>query len=122
MYLKENAITLLESTASVDMNAVAVTTLYTVPTGKSCVITHVVCRTASISLTTVSWSFGFDAAGSDCIADATHTVLDGATKYIVIKAKDAAVLGTAAGTFKIRVNTAQGAAATMTAEVFGYIY
>ena len=122
MYLKENAVTLLEATASVDMNAVAVTTLYTVPTGKSCVITHVVCRIASTSLTTASWSFGFDVVGSDCIANATHTELDGTTKYTVLQAEVGAVLGVAAGTFKIRVNTAQGGAATMTIEVFGYIY
>lgn len=122
MYLKENAVTLLEVTTGVDMNAGATTNLYTVPAGKSCIITHVVCKNPSISLDTARWSFGFDANGSDCIADALHVALDGSTKYIVLKAEDGAVIGVAAGIFKIKVNTAQGAAATMDIEVFGYLY
>ena len=126
MYLNENAITLLGSVAAVDMNPGAPpvqATLFTVPPDKTgCVVTHVVCRNSSGNLTTAQFSFGFDAAGSDCIADALHAVLTGATLYIVIKAEDGAVLGVAAGTFKISVNTAQGGAMTLGVDVFGYMY
>lgn len=124
MYLNENAITLIGSAAAVDMDPGAptvVTTILTVPPDKTgCIVTHVVCRNSSGNLDTAQFSFGFDANGSDCIADALHAALDGSTKYIVLKAEDGAVRGVAGGTFKIGVNTAQGAAMTMDVEVFGY--
>lgn len=124
MHLNENAITKLGSVTGVDMNPGATpdtTTIFTVPPDKTvCVVTHVVARNSSGNLDTAQFSFGFDANGSDCITDAAHTELDGSTKYIVLKAKDGAVVGTAGGTFKIAVNTAQGGAMTIDVEAFGY--
>lgn len=126
MYLNENAITLLGYSYSVDMNPGAPpvqTNIFTIPPDKTgCIVTHVVCRNSSGNLTTAQFSFGFDAAGSDCIANALHAALDGSTKYIVLKAEDGAVRGIAAGIFKISVNTAQGGAMTLDVEVFGYYY
>ena len=65
----------------------------------------------SVSLTTVSFGFGFDASGVDCKASATHTELDGITKYKVIPMKDGAVLGDPGDSFSIGVTIAQGASA-----------
>lgn len=126
MYLNENAITLLGSAAGVDMNPAVPpvqTNIFTIPPDKTgCIVTHVICRNSSGNLTTAQFSFGFDAAGSDCITDAAHTELNDATKYIVLKAKDGAVRGVAGGIFKISVNTAQGGAMTIDVDVFGFYY
>lgn len=121
--LRENAITRLSTTSSVDMNTATATTLFTVPTGKSCIITHVVVRNASTSLTTASYSFGFNSASfNDVIANATHTELTGSTLYTVLSAKVGATRGVAADTFKVLMNTLQGGVATTTMEVYGYLF
>lgn len=118
-----NAETILSTTASVDMNTATATTLYTVPAGKTAVITRVVVRTASTSLTTASYSFGFNSAPFDnVIANATHTELTGNTLYTILPAKTGAAIGAAAGTFKVLMNTLQGGAATTTIDVFGYVF
>lgn len=105
------------------MNTATATTLYTVPTGKSCIVTHVVVRNASTSLTTASYSFGFNSATfNDVIANATHTELTGATLYTVLIAKVGATRGAAGDTFKVLMNTLQGGAATTTMEVFGFLF
>ena len=113
----------LSTTPSVDMNAAPATTLYTCPSGRSCVITKVVVRNASTSLTTASYSFGWTtAAFADVIADATHTELTGATLYTRLEAKAGATLGTSTDTFKVLMNVLQGGAATTTIDVFGYTF
>lgn len=121
--LNNNALTLLGSTASVDMNTATATTLYTVPPGKSCIISHVVVRAASTSLTTASYSFGFNSASfNDVIANATHTELTGSTLYTILSAKAGATRGAAGDAFKVLMNTLQGGAATTTIDVFGYLF
>jgi hypothetical protein len=115
--------TLLSTTASVNLNTATATTIYTVPSGKSCVVTKVVVRNASTSLTTASYSFGFNSAAfNNVIADATHTELTGNTLYSLIAAKTGATVGTTTQTFKVKANTLQGGAATVTIDVFGYVF
>jgi hypothetical protein len=58
MDLKEKAISLLESTASVNLNSVATTNLYTVPDGKTAFITHVVLRDLSDDSLAAEVTFG----------------------------------------------------------------
>jgi len=114
---------LLSTTASVNMNTATATTLFTCPTGKSCVVTRVAVRNASTSLTTASYSFGWNSASfNDVIANATHTELTGNTLYTVLLAKTGATVGTSTGTFKVLMNTLQGGAATTTIDVFGYYF
>jgi len=115
----------LLASSSVDMNPgapPAMTVLYTVPAGKSCIITKVIIRNSSGNLTTASISFGFNSNGNDVMPDSTRTYIDGSTKYALILPANGAVQGFAAGTFKCAVNTAQGAVMTITADVFGYLY
>lgn len=57
-YLKENAITLLESTSSVNLNNAATNSLFTVPTGKTAWITHVVLRDLSADSSAAEISLG----------------------------------------------------------------
>ena len=112
----------LSTTTGVDMNTATPTALYTVPTGRSCVITRVVVRNASTSLTTASYSFGFNSATfNDVIANATHTELTTSTLNTVLIAKAGSKTGAAADTFKVLMNTLQGGAATTTMDVFGYL-
>ena len=59
--LTENAITRLSTTTGVDMQTAAATTLYTVPTGKTAYITHVVIRDPSV------FDLIFVCAGISCI-------------------------------------------------------
>lgn len=121
--LKEYTFTKLATVTGIDMNSVAETTLFTVPAGKSCVPTHFVNRAASTSLTTASWSFGFNSGTSnDVVANATHTELTGSTLYTILDAKAGSARGAAADVLRIRVNTAQGGAATMTVDVFGFLF
>jgi hypothetical protein len=123
VYTTRTAEVLLSTTAAVDMNTAAATTLYTCSSGRSCVITKVIVRNASTSLTTASYSFGWTtAAFADVIANATHTELTGATLLTIINSKVGATLGTSTGTFKVLMNALQGGAATTTIDVFGYTF
>lgn len=115
--------TLLASNAAVNLNTATATTIYTVATGKSAVITRVLIRLASTSLTTVSFSVGFNSAAfNDVIADATHTELTGNTLFTMLVAKAGAKIGTSTQLLKLLCNTLQGAAATATVEVFGVLF
>jgi len=120
--LKELAAKKLVTLAGVNFNVTTKTSLFTVPPGKSCIITHMVTRAPSISLTTASWGFGFNANADDVAASATHTGLDGSTKYVLHAAKDASVRGAASDVFGVKCSVAQGAAATVTIDVFGYLF
>jgi hypothetical protein len=117
---------MLLSSTSLNMNATNATetTLYTVPTGVSCCVTSIVLRNASTSLTTASWSVGFNAGtDTDFRADATSTGLTGATKaYIYPGITTGVVVGAAAAVFAMKLNTQQGGAATATMDVFGYLF
>jgi hypothetical protein len=114
---------LLANGVSVDLNVNGgITLLYTVPAGKTAIIRRVIIRNASVSLTMASVSFGWNSAAfNNVIADATHTVLTGASLYVELLPAAGATVGAAAGTFKVKVNTPQGAAATALIDVFGYL-
>lgn len=112
---------LLATVPAVDLNVTTKTTLYTVPALKVAYITKVVVRDPSTDLTTAAFGVGFDAGGADVIANAAHTELSGATLYSVIPAKVGAKEGAAAAVLGLKCGTAQGAAATCTVDVFGYL-
>lgn len=121
--LNINAITRLNSVAGVDLNVNGgVTILYNVPTGNNCIITSVVIRNASTSLTLASYSFGFNAASyNDNITNSTHIELTGNTLFTILPTKTGATKGISGGNFSIIVNTPQGVAATITIDIFGYL-
>lgn len=113
----------LSTTAAVNMNTATATVLYTSPTGRSTVVTRVAVRNCSTSMTTASYSFGWEAVTfANVIANATHTELTGATLYTVLGAKTGSTVGTSTGTFNVLMNTLQGGAATCTMDVFGYTF
>lgn len=113
---------LLKTTDAVNLNTATPTTLYTVPTGYQAVITRIVLRNASTSLTTVSLSIGFNSASfNNVLANATHTELTSALLYTSLSAKAGATKGVAADLLKLLCNTLQGGAATCSVDIFGYL-
>ena len=112
----------VEESIEIDLNALGETVLFTVPTGKSCIITKVIMHTSSGALASASISFGFNTANADDVIANGVRPLTGATNYEIIPAKSDAVRGAAAGTFKIDVNTAEGGVLTAKFAVFGFLY
>lgn len=117
---KEKGLMLLGSLLNCDMNSVAVNNIFTVPTGKTCIVSHVAVL-ADGNMSSASFGFGRDAGGVDCLASAVHANLDGSTKYAVLKMQDAGVRGAAADVFKCGVTTAHGSAVTADLYVFGFL-
>lgn len=129
--LNENAVTLLESTASVDLNGAAdtETSLYTVPTGKTCFVTHIVIRNMSADAASAVVTFG--KTGGTCDewrGNQTLSGLDGTTKYTVLyldqgtnDTPEAGVKFDAADVVGVEITTAAGSASTCTMDVFGYL-
>ena len=123
--LRENSIALLSSTAGVDMKTAAKTTLYTVPTGKTAYVTHVVVREPSASM---AGGTDYD-IGTGANADTWRQTVDLssmttlATDYMVISGADVTKYtdSVAASVFGIKVITGTTAACTATIDVFGYL-
>jgi len=115
--LREYALTRLAS-ISVDMQTVATTTLYTVPTGKILYVSHVVVRDPSASM----------AGGTDYDFTNWRQTVDlsslttANTDYIVLDGNNTKFTETGAGVaFQVAVNTGTTAACTATIDVFGYL-
>lgn len=129
--LKEKAITLLSSTASVDLNAAVdtETSLYTVPTGCDAIITHIVIRNVSANAASAVVTFGETGGTCDEFrGDQTLSGLSAAGKYTVIYldqgTSDTPEAGTeldAGDSFGVEITTAAGSASTCTIDVFGYL-
>jgi hypothetical protein len=86
-HLRENAITLLESTAGVNLNGVAGTEtgLFTVPAGKTALVTHIVIHTLSADANNAVVTFGKTGGACDEFrGDQTLSGLDAAGKYTVV--------------------------------------
>lgn len=128
--LRKYAITLLNSTGGVDMKTAGATTLYTIPTGLTAVITHIVIRNPSASLAGgTDYNFGGNDADYNDFRDAVDLsgVTGGATSYAIVTQHAGgdvveSTVQAAADLFKINVVTGSDAACTATIDVFGYLY
>jgi hypothetical protein len=121
-------ITRLATVTGINAKTVAATTLYTVPTGKTAVIDHVVIRCTAFTVGTKSIqaiaSFGGNSATwDDFLNTITYTIAAVSTHI-----KDRAALATvfpdyaAAATFKISIETGSDATTeTWAVDVFGYL-
>lgn len=118
--LKEVGLALLGIGLNIDMNAVAVTDLFTVPDGKTC-IPVIVAVLADDDIHIAQFGFGFDVNGSDCLTHAAHANLDGATKYAPLLMDDGAVRGAEGNIFKCGVSVADGDAVTADVYIFGFL-
>lgn len=104
-----------------NLNVTTKTSIFTVPTGYTAHITRIVVRNASTSLTTASFGFGFNASANDVDGSTTHTELTGSTLMSQIIVLSGSKVGVAADVFGVKCSIAQGAAATVSIDVFGYL-
>lgn len=120
--VREYTDSLLANSDEIALNGLAEFTLFTVPAGKSCIITKVIMHTPSAAIGEVDISFGFNAGTSnDVIADAPR-ILTGVTNYQVISVKDDAVRGAAGDIFGMKINGVETAADKAKFAVFGFLY
>jgi len=122
--LNENACGMVARVESVNLNAVAATTLYTVPTGKKFVPHYLVIRDLSADAALTVATFGQVGALTDFLGAQTLSNLDAAgAAGILMPVPNATTVKiieyTAAEIFQIDVTTAAGGACTCTIEVFG---
>ena len=121
---KEKTIALL-STTTVALNANADTVIYTVPTGKTCVLSHAILVVGADAGTTTI-SIGADGVDTDFVGVSTLSALDAANDACrlapipsLTPAKEEAY---AAATIIHAVVAAQAGGATNTLYLFGTLY
>lgn len=123
--LKENADTLLSAT-TVALNANADTTIYTVPSGKRCILSHAILVAGADAGATSTISIGADGAETDFIPANTLSNLDAAYDAVILmpvpNTTPAKTKSYAAGT-AIQAQVAnQSGGATNTLYLFGILY
>lgn len=82
--LKELAVTLL-STTTVALNADADTTIYTVPTGKRCILSHAMLVAGADAGATTTIAIGADGTETDFIPANTLSNLDAAYDTVMLR-------------------------------------
>lgn len=123
--LKEKAAALLSST-TVAFNADADTTLYTVPVGKTCVLSYAVVVAGADAGATTDLSIGQAAAGTDFVSGIVLSNLDAANDAVEVAPLPAdppvKAKAYAAGTVIEAVIATQSGGATNTIYLFGFLY
>ena len=123
---------LLVSYPSVNLNTGSATTLFTCPTGRTCLITKVLIRSPSVDLTGSGDRLVFQANSTDWARlDLSASKLNGSTRYALVRpgtndfSEDADYTPITLGstqTFTSTLSGAFGSAATVTIEVYGTIF
>ena len=112
----------------IDANSTALQPIFTVPASTTgypivgCIITSMVLRGATVSLTTVSVAAGWNANGNNVYATATHTELTGSTLATPVAPTTGQVIGLPGNSFGIKNSIAQGAPGNFTVDLFGYLF
>ena len=125
--LIENAITKMATVTGVNAKTVAVTTLYTVPVGKTFIPDHIVIRVTEFTVgakdTQAVASFGGNAATYDDYLNTITYTIAAADVFIRDSVEDTAVVTQAAAdVFSISVEIASNATTeTWAVDVFGYL-
>jgi len=125
--LKEKSISLISSTTGIDAKTVATTVLYTVPTGKSLIVDHVVIRVTGFDAgakgVQAVASFGGNAATYDDYLNTVTYTVAAADVFIRDSVDDSALpIYAAASSFRISIETGSDATTeTWAVDVFGYL-
>lgn len=123
--LNTKAPTLL-STTTVALNADADTTIYTVPTGKRCILTHAVLVAGADAGATTTISIGQDTAETDFIPVKTLSNLDAANDVVVLNPAQSATpvkcKSYAGGTVIQAQVASQSGGASNSLYLFGFLY
>jgi len=122
--LNEKCIKMLASVSGVDMKTVAKENLFTVPPGKSCIITHVVVRNPTASLAGgTEYDLGDGAACDSWKQNVDLSSMTNTAHYFVIEGNNVAyVIFDDGDVFGIKPITGSTLAADATLEVFGYLF
>jgi len=116
--MKENGLARLSTVSGVDMKTVASTTLYTVPTGKTCYISHITVREPSASM---AGGTDYDFTNWKQTVDLS-SLTTASTDYIILDGNNTKFTDLTTGTaFQITVNTGTTLACTATIDVFGFL-
>jgi hypothetical protein len=123
--LNTKAITLL-STTTVAFNANADTTIFTVPSGKRCVLSHAVIVAGADAGATTTAAIGQDTAETDFVPANTLSNLDAANDVVILRPIPNTTplknKSYAAGTvIQMQIGTQSGGA-TNTVYLFGFLY
>lgn len=122
-FVGDFGVMLYRTVPSINFNSGTKQTLITVPTGRTLVVDHIIIRNASTSLTTASCGFGQDANAADWSSTATYTALTGSTLYkILTSPTTVGTVAAAAATFGVKCTILQGGAATVTIDLWYYLY
>lgn len=106
-------------TGDIDLSSTAKQTLFTVPTGRSAVITMIIIRDATAALVLGATGFGFDASAINVVAASTYTALTSSALYQKIQPLAGASKGSASDTFGAKPTVTQ--TGIITVDVFGYL-
>lgn len=118
---------LLGSSGAFDVGSVAEDIIYTVPAGKTAIITRIVVRSCSASLnqdTDPVWQIGCNAGThNDVVASATYTQPSGAATYKILSpiATEASTCA-AASELSVNVTVAATGSTTCIFDAFGYLF
>ena len=114
----------LARVTGIDGTAIATTTLYTVPTGKSVIVTRVVvrCTAATTPAAGPTFGVGIAAGEDDIVASAAHAAFINTDTFVIVFPKDPAVVATAAQVIKLGIDTGStNAAMTLAVDIQGYL-
>jgi len=113
----------LATVDNVNVNTATEQVLFLVPVPYTlCIITRITIYNASVSLTTWSGGFGWNAGtDTDTVASATHTELTTAAKYTHLSPIAGSAKGGAGGQFATKATIVQGAPATISVYVWGWM-
>ena len=125
--LNENAITKVATVTGINAKTVAVTTLYTIPAGKTFIPDHIVIRVTAFTDggkgTQAVASFGGNSATYDDYLNSITYTVAAADVFIGDSVDDSAIVTQFAGdVFKISIETGSDATLeTWAVDVFGYL-
>jgi hypothetical protein len=121
--------TLLSTVASINGKVTGQTTLYTVPAGKSCIVTKMIVHLTSASNVTgvATITAGVTSAWTSVLASTALTGLDVTGECFVLSASNPSIVTAAAGTIKLDVasaatTTGGGDTYTFRVLLFGILY
>lgn len=122
--LNEHSIAMLASTTVALQNGDGKTTIYTVPVGKSMIVTHVIIRNPTASLAGgTDFDLGDGGAANTWVNTVDLSSMTATTDYMVVEGNNAKYTVFDAGDeFGIIPVTGATADADGTAELFGYLF
>jgi hypothetical protein len=110
----------VHSMSGIDVSLTTKQQIFTVPAGKRAVVTRVVVRDASTSLSTATYNLGFDPTNADDVVSDPVTWDGNALAAVVATIANPVPLGQAGDVFGLKTVAQEGSPQTIVVDVFGY--